>query len=198
MEVTFTNGFGELISPLLLWVRETGFFEAHVYLPIMTLLSIPLYLWLARRIDTNGTFEGYRARHRKLWLALYYGLCFLATNALAVGCKTLIVEELDYPTRVWFEAYVGPLHFYIASVVAAFLLLLIRNGRTTTDIALGIYAQIGLIGGYWVAIHRVLNENISILEPTTGISGFVLAAYFFMYNYDLYKRARLPEPEAIK
>lgn len=198
MEVTFTNGFGELIGPFLLWVRATGFFEAYVYMPVMTLLSIPLYLWLARRIDANGTFEGYRARYRKLWLALYYGLCFLATNTLAVAFKTFIVEELDYPTRVWFEAYVGPLHFYIASVVTAFLLLLIRNGRTTTDIALGIYVQIGLIGGYSVAIYRVLNENISILEPTGGISGFVLAAYFCMYNYDLYKRGRARDPEAAR
>ncbi len=58
---------------------------------------------------------------RRLWLAAYFGLCFLATNGLAVGLKTLIVEELDYPARVWFEAYVGPLHFYIVAVALAYL-----------------------------------------------------------------------------
>ena len=123
-----------------------------------------------------------------MWLAAYYGLCFLVTNALAVAFKTLIVEELDYPTRVWFEAYVGPLHFYIVSVVIAYLALIVRNTREALVRLLGIFVQIGLIAGYVVGHFRIFNERISLLEPTGGFSGFVLCAYFALSNYDLYQR----------
>ena len=93
---TFTNRLGEVLSPVLLPMRDIGFFEWYVYIPAMTALAIGLFLILVGMTERNGTFTG-RPR-RVLWLAAWFGLCFLATNGLAVGLKTLIVEELDYPT----------------------------------------------------------------------------------------------------
>ena len=125
----FTNRLGEALAPFLLWLRGLGFLEWYVYMPIMALASIGMFWSLTKKLNSNGTFSGSRAQRRTMWLAAYYGLCFLATNVLAVAFKTLIVEELDYPTRVWFEAYVGPLHFFILSVIIAYLAVLVRNSR---------------------------------------------------------------------
>ena len=188
--MTFTNRLGEALAPFLLWLRGLGFFEWYVYVPVMTLGSIGIFWSLAKKLDSNGTFSGSRAQRRTMWLAAYYGLCFLATNLLAVAFKTLIVEELDYPTRVWFEAYVGPLHFFILSVVIAYLAVLVRNSQDRLDRTLGFYVQAGLIAGYGVGVFRIVNEPISLLEPTNGLSGFVLCAYCALCNYDLYKRFR--------
>ncbi len=33
-----------------------------------------------------------------------------------------------------------------------------------------------------------LNEPISAANPTAGLSGFILCAWFALYNYDLYRR----------
>ena len=184
----FTNRLGEALAPFLLWLRGLGFLEWYVYMPIMALASIGMFWSLTKKLNSNGTFSGSRAQRRTMWLAAYYGLCFLATNVLAVAFKTLIVEELDYPTRVWFEAYVGPLHFFILSVIIAYLAVLARNSRDRLDRTLGLYVQAGLIAGYGVAVFRIFNEPISLLEPTDGLSGFVLCGYFALYNYDLYKR----------
>jgi hypothetical protein len=186
--VTFTNGLGDALAPVLIWVRNRGFFEWYVFMPTMTAVSIGLFVRLTARLKSNGTFSSHRAHRQLLWLAAYFGLCFLATNVLVVAFKTLIVEELDYTTRVWFEALVGPLHFYIVSVVIAYLILIVRNAREGRDRVLGLYVQVGLAGGYLVCVYRVFNEPISLLEPTNGLSGFILAAYFAIYNYDLYTR----------
>jgi len=186
--VTFANSLGEAVAPFLLWVRSTGFFEAPVYMSAMTAVSIPLFLWLKRRLRANGTLSTPRARVDLLWLTAYYGLCFLATNVLAVAFKTLIVEELDYESRVWFEAYVGPLHFYIVSAILAYIALLLRARREPLDVVLGAYVQMALIAGYAVGVYRMMNEPFSIVDLTTGVGGLILAAYFAIYNYDLYRR----------
>ena len=186
--VTYASPLGEALGPLLLWLRGSGFFEAHVYMSLMTLLSVGVFWWLARRLRDNGTFDGDRPWSRRLWLAAYYGLCFLVTNSLAVALKTLIVEEMDYVTRVWFEAYVSPLHFYIVAVVLAYLVILWRHRRSPIDHALALFVQLGLIAGYGVGVYRIFNEPISWTDVTAGVSGFVLCAYFGVYNYDLYRR----------
>jgi len=118
----------------------------------------------------------------------YYALCFLGTNVLAVAFKTLIVEEMDYERRVWFEPYVGPLHFYIFSAVLAYIALLARARRTPIDALLGVYVQIALIGGYAIAVYRITNEPFSIVDPTTGVGGMILGVCFAVYNFDLYRR----------
>lgn len=192
--VTYANRLGEALGPLLLWLRGLGLFEWYVYVPAMTAAAVGLHLGLVRTLDRNGTFDG--RRRRRFWLAAYYGLCFLVTNGVAVGLKTLIVEELDYPSRVWFEAWVGPLHFCIAAVALAYLVLLARNRSDPLDRALGLFIQIGLIAGYAVGVFRVFNEPISLANPTAGLSGFVLCAYFALYNYDLYRRFVSPRSPA--
>lgn len=192
--VTYANRLGEALGPLLLWLRGLGFFEWYVYVPAMTAAAAGLHLGLVRALDCNGTFDG--RRRRWFWLAAYYGLCFLVTNGVAVGLKTLIVEELDYPSRVWFESLVGPLHFYIAAVASAYLVLLARNRPDPLDQALGLFVQVGLIAGYAVGVFRVFNEPISATDPTAGLSGFVLCAYFALYNYDLYRRFAAPRSPA--
>ena len=191
---TFTNRLGEVLAPFLLWMRDVGFFEWYVYIPVMTASAVGLFLIVVRATERNGTFND-RPR-RAIWLAAYFGLCFLATNGLAVGLKTLIVEELDYTGRVWFEAYVGPLHFYITAVAAAYLWLIARNRRETLDHALGVFVQAGLLAGYAVGVHRLLNEPFSLSDPTTGISGLVFFAWFGVYNLDLYRRLLAAQPGA--
>ena len=185
--VTYANGLGEALAPLLLWLRGLGFFEAYVYIPLMTAASVVLFWRLYGTFDRNRTLRGPRLS-RLVWLGVCYALCFLVANALAVGLKTLIVEELDYTGRVWFEAYVGPLHFYITAVAAAYLWLIARNRRETIDHALGVFVQAGLLAGYAVGVHRLLNEPFSLTDPTTGISGLVFFAWFGVYNLDLYRR----------
>ena len=190
--VTFANGLGEALAPFLLLLRALGFFEWYVYMPVMTALAVGLFRGLARTLNRDGAFAARPGR--RLWLAAYFGLCFLATNGLAVGLKTLIVEELDYPTRVWFEAYVGPLHFYIVAVALAYLALVARNRAAALDRGLGLFVQFGLLAGYSVGVFRILNEPISATNPTAGLSGFVLCAWFAFYNYDLYRRFIAPAP----
>ena len=185
--VTYANRLGEALGPVLLWLRGLGFFEAYVFIPLMTAASVVLFWRLYGTFDRNRTLRGSRVS-RLVWLGVCYALCFLATNSLAVAFKTLIVEELDYTGRVWFEAYVGPLHFYITAVALAYLWLIARNRREPLDHALGAFVQAGLLGGYAVGVHRLLNEPITLADPTTGISGLVFFAWFGVYNLDLYRR----------
>ncbi len=185
--VTYANGLGAALAPLLLWLRGLGFFEAYVYIPLMTAASVVLYWRLYGTFDRNRTLHGSRLS-RMVWLGVCYALCFLAANSLAVAFKTLIVEELDYTNRVWFEAYVGPLHFYITAVALAYLWLIARNRRRPLDYALGAFVQAGLLAGYAVGAYRLLNEPFSLTDPTTGISGLVFFAWFGVYNLDLYRR----------
>ena len=67
-------------------------------------------------------------------------------------------------------------------------MLLVRNTRTKYDRVLGLFVQVGLVAGYAVGVFRIFNEPISLADPTTGLSGVVLCAYFALYNYDLYRR----------
>jgi hypothetical protein len=189
--LTFANPMGEWLAPFLLAVRATGFFEWYVYMPLMTLLSVPLYRWLSRRLAAARDLEIVPAR-RGPWRVAYYAPCFLLTNVLAVAVKTMIVEEMDYPEPPWFTPLVSPLHFYIASVAGAYLWLLVRARRAPLDWALGIYVQIGLIGGYAVAVWRLRNEPFSLADPTTAVSGIVMGLAFLAYNWDLARRIALP------
>ena len=185
--VTYASGLGEALGPFLLWLRGLGFFEAYVYIPVMTAASIVVFWRLYGTFDRNRTFGASRLL-RIVWLGVCYALCFLACNSLAVAFKTLIVEELDYTGRVWFEAYVSPLHFFITAAALAYLLLIVRNRRAPLDYALGLFVQVGLVAGYGVGVHRLLNEPFSLADPTTGISGLVFFAWFGLYNFDLYRR----------
>ena len=186
---TFANKIGELLAPVLIPMRLTGFFEAHVYMSVMTLLSVFLFIRLAQASRSNNTFDTHPFyKFRKLILVAYYTLCFIATNATAVAFKTLIIEEMDYETEVWFMHLVGPLHFFIVSVAAAFIWLIWRNRSSILDLMLCIYVQIGLLGGYYIGIYRLASEPFEITNPTTGMSGIFFILWFSILNMDLFTR----------
>lgn len=187
--VTFANDFGELLEPFLIALRWTGFFEAYVYIPIMTVLSIVIFINMKHKIYANNTFEHpIRKRFIKTFLFAYYSLCFLLTNSTAVAFKTLIVEEMDYDKLFWYIPYVSSLHFYITSVVIAYLYLLHTNKSTISSRILCFYIQIALIGGYYIGIHRILNEPFNLLDVTSGVSGVFFFIWFGIFNIDITQR----------
>lgn len=193
-ETTFTNGLGELLGPVLVLVRSTGFFEAHVFIPLMTAASVPLFVGLTRSRKLRAEIEGMTASARRLWWTMYYSLCFLATNVTAVAFKTLILEELDYDGDVWYAAFVGPMHFYILSVVLAYLWLISRPCGPSARLALGIHVQIGLIGGYATGVHRLLHEPFDPLDPTSGVSGAFFLVWFAGFHWDVMGRTLPARP----
>ena len=188
-DITFANKMGEYLAPFLKVVRATGFFEAYVFLPAMTLLSILIFIWLVKITKTNGTFDvSIRSRLKPLFLIGYYTLCFLATNSTAVAFKTLIVQEMDYETPVWFMYLVSPLHFYMTSVAAVYLWLILRNQTQILDRILCLFIQIALVGGYYTAFYRLANEPIEFTDITTGLSGVFFFIWFGFLNFDLILR----------
>ncbi|MEO0572747.1 MAG: hypothetical protein AAF039_13655 [Bacteroidota bacterium] len=187
--ITYANGLGEFLAPILKLIRATGFFEAYVFMPVMTLVSIYLFIKLRKRLRSNGTFDtGIRAHYRKVLLPAYYSLCFMAANVFAVALKTLIIEEMDYVEPVWFLHLVGPLHFYIESVVISYLWLISRNRDGLLDKVLCVYIQLSLLGGYSVAVYRLLNEPFELTNPTTGFSGVFMMVWYGILNTDIVLR----------
>jgi hypothetical protein len=184
--VTYANPLGEWLAPILLTLRAGGAFEASVYIPAMTIASVLLYAALHSRLRASRSPALYE--HRWLWVPGYYAVCFLLTNSLAVGAKTLILEEIDYQEPVWLTRLVSPLHFYIASVAASYLWLITRGRRGPFDRALAYYVQTGLVGGYAVALYRIVFERFTLSDPTMAIGGFILGTMFAAYNVDLRRR----------
>jgi hypothetical protein len=177
-KVTFANYIGELLAPVLIMIRSTGFFEAYVFIPVMTLLSIFIFLRLLRVTSTRTP----------LVRGAYYSLCFILTNAAAVALKTLIVEEMDYESKVWYLHLVAPLHVFIVSVAGAFLWLIWRNSNTVFDRILCIYIQLGMLGGYSTAVFRLIHEPFDFTDITTGFSGVAIIILFAILNSDLLVR----------
>ena len=177
-KVTFANYIGEVLAPILILIRSTGFFEAYVFIPVMTLLSIFIFIRLLR--VTNARTPIVRAA--------YYSLCFIMTNAAAVALKTLIVEEMDYESKVWYLHLVAPLHVFIVSVAGAFLWLIWRNSKTIFDRILCIYIQLGMIGGYCTAIFGMINEPFVLTDVTTGVGGVAIIMLLAVLNTDLLVR----------
>lgn len=173
-KVTYANSLGELLAPLLLLIRSTGFFEAYVFIPTMTLLAVLIFRKLKRVTSASAIF-----------LTGYFCLCFIMTNTAAVALKTLIVEEMDYVTEVWFLHLVSPIHIFIVSVTGSFLLLIWRNSKDKLDLILCFYVQLGLIGGFSVAIYRLVNEPFELSNITTGFGALILIGLFSILNADL-------------
>ncbi len=197
-KISFTNEMGEFLAPHLTLIRSTGFFEAYVFIPLMTLLAIGLFLLLLRALRGNQTFEtGLAGAVPRLYLASCFFACFLVTNATAVAFKTLIHEELDYDKLYWYTWLVSPLHFYIVSVTGAYLWLILRNKTAVLDRELYVYVQIGLIGGYAIAVDRLLNEPFELLDITTGVSGIFQALWFAFLNLDILMRL-FRRPQTVK
>lgn len=183
---TYANELAESLAPLLIILRATGFFEAYVFMPLMTIVAALLFIMLRLIVLNNGTFaEPVRARFSKIWLFSYFSLCFIVTNSTAVAFKTMIVEETDYETLVWYLPWVSPLHFYITSVAAAMLWLIGRNKSTVWDKIACVYVQFGFFGGYYIAISRLINESFDLLDPTSGVSGIFFILWFVILNWDI-------------
>lgn len=190
--VTFANPLAEFLGPILLLLQATGFFEAYVFMPTMTLLAAYLFVELKHKAVSNGSFAMWPwYRRRRLFKVICFSQCFLLTNAAAVALKTMIVEEMDYETYVWFIPYVSPLHIYIVSVVAAHIYLIWTNIRSGLSKALCVYVQAGLFGGYFVCFHRLVNEPFELTDPTTGMSAYFMFAWFGMINLDIVSRLGL-------
>lgn len=189
LDITFTNSMGEFLAPFLIAVRSTGFFEAPVYMSVMTGLSIYLYVKLRSVLKWNCTFIGtFRQHFKRTFHVAYYMMCFITTNVIAVAFKTMIRDEMDYETGVWYLHLVSPLHFYIASITGAYLWLIRRNRESLIDRTACLYIQIGLLGGYAVGIYRLIYEPFDLLDVTTGVSGVFMITCFGFLNWDILNR----------
>ncbi len=187
--VTYANPLAEILGPLLLLIRATGFFEAYVFMPLMTLLAAYMFVELKHKAVSNGSFSIRPwSRHQITFSILCFSQCFLLTNAAAVALKTMILEEMDYASYFWFIPYVSPLHIYIVSVTAAHLYLIWSNSKSMIAKWLCTYIQIGLFGGYFIGFHRLLNEPFELTNPTTGMSAVFFFTWFGLINIDVFSR----------
>jgi hypothetical protein len=185
VEFHYTWEFARHFGPLLGWLHRSGFFNAYIFLPVMTLPAIALFAWVVIRLKRNNSIRTNKKTLRFLWYFLYFYICWMAMNSLAVGFKTMIVEELVYQERKWFEPYLPGIHFYITSACLAYIALIVRSRPHYYDLLLAIYLQVALIVGILVAGYRALNEDI---EGATG--GVILLIFFVVCNYDLIMRSR--------
>jgi hypothetical protein len=184
MEFHYTWQFGRHFAPLLRFLREIGFFEAPVYMTAMSVPAAPLFVCVFRSVRRRGPTAGGRAA-RFLRYGLYLFMCWLAMTSLAVAFKTMIVEELDYQQRQWFEPYLPGIHFYVTSACLAHVALVAQSKLRVYHLLLVLYTQVALLAGYAVAGYRALSEDFA-----GAAGGVVLFAFFAACNYDLIARAR--------
>lgn len=186
--LTYSNGFGELLGPLLLSIRNTGFFEAYVFMPVMTMLAMLLYFRLWQRVRCNEDFADASRLTKGLLGFAYFSLCFLLMNATAVAFKTLIIAELDYATWRWYIPLVAPLHFYIVSVVAVHLILIWTTQTRPWFWLLYAYVQLGLFAGFYTAVWRLLHEPFELRDITSGVGAVFMLGWFALLNWDILRR----------
>ncbi|MCG8457017.1 MAG: hypothetical protein MI919_12110 [Holophagales bacterium] len=156
LDYTPASPLGRWLEPLLAPLQRWGFFELWVYVPAMTVVSAALLYWLWPRLIHRAELRS--SRHRWLWLFLDAAAAWTGCQALAVGFKTLIVEELDYGQRVWFEAWVGPLHLFIAAAMACYFHLMLTRRRSSALFAYG-FASLAFGLGYASGIFRILVQS---------------------------------------
>jgi len=184
-DIHYTWSFARLFGPLLRPLHESGFFFFAVFLPVMTIPSIALFIWAVKKIRRNNTLWANNRVARFLWYSFYFYISWMALNSLAVAFKTMIVEELAYQEREWFEPYLPGIHFYITSACLAYLALVVKSKYQFYDLMLALYLQIALIAGYATAGYRAMNE-----DRDGAIGGLILLVFFAVCNYDLIKRLR--------
>lgn len=185
MEFHYTWQFGRHFAPLLRLLRESGFFEAPVYMSVMIIPAGALFVWVFNKVRRNNTLRAKTRGARFLWYFFYLFTCWLAMTSLAVAFKTMIVEELDYQQRQWFEPYLPGIHFLITSAGLAYIALIAKSKLHFYDLLLVFYLQAALIAGYWAAGYRALNEDFG-----GAIGGVILLILFAVCNYDLIVRCR--------
>lgn len=185
VEFHYTWQFGRHFAPLLRVLRASGFFEAHVYMSLMGVAAVALYVWVFKRVRRGGPPGAGGRAARLVWHSFYLLVCWLALTSLAVAFKTMIVEELDYAERQWFEPYLPGIHFYIASACLAYLALVVKSKPHFYDLPLVFHVQVALIAGYLTAAYRALNEDFA-----GALGGVILFFAFAVCNYDLIARVR--------
>jgi len=195
-DIHYTWSLARFFGPMLRFLYERGFFFAPVFLSVMTVPSIALFIWVLRKIRHNHTLDATSRIARIFWFSFYFYISWMALNSLAVGFKTMIVEELVYQERKWFEPYLPGIHFYITTACLAYLALVVKSRYRLHDLLLAIYLQVALIAGYAAAGYRAFNE-----DRDGAIGGVLLLLFFAVCNYDLIKRVYksrmlrlLPEP----
>jgi sulfatase modifying factor 1 len=183
MELHYTWQFSNLLAPFLRFLHNSNFFAPSIYLSLMTIPALGLCAWTLWRVRA-----GYSGRTTSTFVLIlkcagYFFLSWMAMSSLAAGFKTMIVEELAYQQREWFEPYLPALHFCIAS---AFLVDLVLVGKPIigcSRLLAAAYLQLALLGGYAGAIYRVFNE-----DAEGAVGGIVLLAFFIYRNYVLAMR----------
>ena len=184
-DIHFTCSFARFFAPMLRLLYNSGFFFAPIFLSVMTVPAIALFVWVVKKIRRNHTLDPTSRFVRAFWFSFYFYISWMALNSLAVGFKTMIVEELVYQERKWFEPYLPGIHFYITSACLAYLALIIKSRYRFSDLLIAIYLQIALIAGFATAGYRALNE-----DRDGAIGGVLLLLFFAVCNYDLAKRVR--------
>jgi formylglycine-generating enzyme len=189
MEFHFTWQFGRIFIPLLGLLYRSGFFDPAVYLSVMTIPAIALFAWMVQRAQPEISAASTSKLARGLRYFLYFFMCWMAMNSFAAGFKTMIVEELAYQERKWFEPYLPALHFFAAS---AFLVDVVLVGKPIIGrfrLLAACYLQFTLLAGYGAAIYRVWHE-----DAEGAIGGIILLVFFVYRNYVLAKRLYNPPP----
>ncbi|CAN5772397.1 hypothetical protein BH18ACI4_BH18ACI4_00300 [soil metagenome] len=185
MNYHYTWEFGRHFDFIVGWLHRVNFFYFYFYIPLITVLAIVLFLWVFARVRRTNYLAKQRRFSRFFWYSIYSIFCWMVFGAFFVALKMMIVEELDYQERKWFEAYLTPVHLYISSVCVAYLAFIIKSKLRYYDLLLALYVQIALLAGYAVASYRVLNEGIE-----GAIGGVILLLFFAACNYDLFRRVR--------
>jgi len=185
MDYHYTSEFGRYFDFIVGWLHRINFFNFYFYVPLITVLAIVLFLWVFIRVRRTNYIADRRKFTQLFWYSIYALFCWMTFGAFFVALKMMIVEELDYQERKWFEAYLTPAHLYISSVCVAYLAFIIKSRLRHYDLLLAFYIQVGLIAGYAVASYRVLNEDIE-----GAIGGVILLLFFAACNYDLVRRIR--------
>jgi len=185
LDYHYTWEFARHFDPIVGWLHRKGLFNFYVHVPAATALAIGLFAWVSARVRRLNYFGPQKRLTRFFWYSIYFSVCWIATAAFGVGLKTMIVEELDYQERKWFEPYLAPSHLYISSVAFAYLFLISKSKSSYYDLLLAFYIQVGLMAGYVVASYRMLNEDV---EGAAG--GALLILFFGACNYDLVRRVR--------
>lgn len=185
MTYHYTWEFGRHFDFIVGWLHRVDFFYFYLYVPLITVVAIALFCWVFIRVRRTGYLAGQSRFSRLLWYSVHFLFSWIAVGAFTVAVKMMIVEELDYQERKWFEAYLTPGHLYISSAAFAYLAFIVKSKPTYFSWLLAIYIQVALIAGYGVATYRVLNEDI---EGAAG--GVILLLFIGLCNYDLIKRVR--------
>ncbi len=185
MDYHYTWEFGRHFDFIVGPLHRANFFYFYFYTPLITVLATGLFWWVLRRTRRTHYVADGSKFSRLFWYANYYLFCWMAVGAFAVAIKMLIVEELDYQERKWFEPYLTPGHLYISSAAFAYLALITRTKSRYYHLILAIYVQIALIAGYYVSLYRMFNEDLE-----GAIGGFILLLFFAVGNFDLFRRVR--------